>query len=103
MKFATQMGIGLIPLAISVSVTLAGANVAHAVPINAPALVAAAPTSDVQLAVVVVRHGPALVVGRRYHGGVWYGTGRRFYGGRWWSYGVGTCWRPSPIGYVWVC
>ena len=23
--------------------------------------------------------------------------------GRWWPYGVGSCWRPSPIGYVWIC
>ncbi len=42
-------------------------------------------------------------VGGRYYGGVWYGTGRRFWGGRWWPYGVGSCWRASPIGYVWVC
>jgi hypothetical protein len=42
-------------------------------------------------------------VGGRYYGGVWYGTGRRWYGGRWWAYGVGSCWRMSPIGYVWVC
>jgi hypothetical protein len=45
----------------------------------------------------------AAVVGGRYHGGVWYGTGRRYWGGRYWPYGVGSCWRPSPIGYVWVC
>jgi hypothetical protein len=31
------------------------------------------------------------------------GTGRRWYGGRWWPYGVGSCWLPSPGGYVWVC
>ena len=42
-------------------------------------------------------------VGGRYYGGVWYGTGRRWYGGRWWPYGVGACWRSSPIGYVWIC
>lgn len=42
-------------------------------------------------------------VGGRYYGGVWYGHARRFYGGRWWAYGVGSCWRSSPIGYVWVC
>lgn len=41
--------------------------------------------------------------GRRYYGGIWYGTGRRFWRGRWWAYGVGSCWRWSPIGYVWVC
>ena len=42
-------------------------------------------------------------VGGRYYGGRWYGTGRRYWRGRWWPYGVGTCWRASPIGYVWVC
>ena len=47
--------------------------------------------------------GGAYRVGGRYYGGVWYGAGRRWYGGRWWPYGVGTCWRSSPIGYVWVC
>ena len=47
--------------------------------------------------------GGAYRVGGRYYGGVWYGTGRRWYGGRWWPYGVGSCWSPSPIGYVWTC
>jgi hypothetical protein len=42
-------------------------------------------------------------VGGRYYGGTWYGTGRRYWRGRWWPYGVGSCWRPSPIGYVWIC
>jgi hypothetical protein len=50
-----------------------------------------------------VYRGGAVVVGRPYYGGVWYGTGRRYWGGRWWPYGVGSCWRPSPIGYVWIC
>jgi hypothetical protein len=43
------------------------------------------------------------VVGRRYHGGIWYGTGPRFWRGQWFAYGVGPCWAWSPIGYVWVC
>ena len=51
--------------------------------------------------VVVERGGP--IVGRRYHGGVWYGTGRRYRRGQWYAYGVGPCWRPSPIGFVWIC
>ncbi len=51
---------------------------------------------------VAVRGG-AYHVGHRYYGGVWYGTGRHYYGGRWWPYGVGSCWTPSPIGYVWTC
>jgi hypothetical protein len=51
----------------------------------------------------VVVAGRRGVVGRRYYGGVWYGTGRRYWHGRWWPYGVGSCWRSSPIGYVWVC
>jgi hypothetical protein len=50
-----------------------------------------------------VYRGGAVVVGRPYYGGVWYGAGRRYWGGRWWPYGVGSCWRPSPIGYVWIC
>lgn len=51
------------------------------------------------------RVGPrgAYRVGGRYYGGIWYGHARRWYGGRWWPYGVGSCWRLSPIGYVWVC
>ncbi|WP_406856066.1 hypothetical protein ABEG18_00085 [Alsobacter sp. KACC 23698] len=50
-----------------------------------------------------VAAGSRYRVGGRYYGGVWYGAGRRYYRGRWWPYGVGACWRPSPIGYVWVC
>jgi len=42
-------------------------------------------------------------VGQHYHGGVWHGTGRHYWRGRWWPYGVGDCWRPSPIGFVWIC
>jgi hypothetical protein len=53
-------------------------------------------------AAVVGPHG-GYRVGQRYYGGVWYGTGRRYWNGRWWPYGVGTCWRSSPIGFVWVC
>jgi hypothetical protein len=51
---------------------------------------------------VAVRGG-AYRVGGRYYGGVWYGHARRWYGGQWWAYGVGSCWAPSPIGYVWIC
>src|SRR4029078_6494672 len=29
--------------------------------------------------------------------------GGRWYAGRWWGYGVGTCWRWTPAGYVWIC
>jgi hypothetical protein len=54
-------------------------------------------------AAVVGPRGGAAVVGRPYYGGVWYGTGRRYWNGRWWPYGVGACWRRSPIGFVWVC
>jgi hypothetical protein len=42
-------------------------------------------------------------VGGRYYGGVWYGPYRHWYGGRWWPYGVGSCWAPTPIGWVWTC
>ena len=44
-----------------------------------------------------------LVIGHRYHGGVWYGHTRRYWHGQWWDYGVGACWLLTPIGYVWVC
>src|SRR5262245_4197310 len=36
-------------------------------------------------------------------GSIWYGIGRRFWRGRWYAYGVGPCWRPSPIDFVWIC
>ena len=82
-------------------------------PANATPLVAhglAAP-SNVQLVRGVYVRGPRggvyvrgpYRVGRRYYGGIWYGHVRRWYGGRWWPYGVGSCWAPSPIGFVWVC
>jgi hypothetical protein len=43
-----------------------------------------------------------------WHGGGWHGGGwrrghGRFWHGRWWGYGVGYCWRWTPVGYVWVC
>jgi len=82
---------------------------ADAIPFIPHALAEVAPASDVQP--VYWRRGyyggrgyyGRWRVGGRYYGGVWYGPGRRWYGGRWWPYGVGTCWRPSPIGYVWIC
>jgi hypothetical protein len=43
------------------------------------------------------------VVGRRYYGGTWYGARRHYWNGRWYAYGVGSCWLPTEIGYVWVC
>jgi hypothetical protein len=43
------------------------------------------------------------VVGRSYHGGIWYGPRRHYWRGQWYAYGVGRCWMPSPIGYVWIC
>lgn len=43
------------------------------------------------------------VVGRRYYGGIWYGPRRHYWNGRWYPYGVGACWLPTEIGYVWVC
>jgi hypothetical protein len=43
------------------------------------------------------------VVGSSYHGGIWYGPRRHYWRGQWYAYGVGRCWMPSPIGYVWIC
>jgi len=39
---------------------------------------------------VGVRRG--FVVGRRYHGHVWYGHNRHRWHNRWYDYGVGPCW-----------
>jgi hypothetical protein len=38
-----------------------------------------------------------------WHGGGWRRGHGRFWRGRWWGYGVGYCWRWTPVGYVWVC
>lgn len=45
------------------------------------------------------------------HGGHWGGHGHwgggwgrgRFWHGRWWGYGIGPCWRWTPVGWVWIC
>ena len=118
--------------AIAAMLAITNYDAAHAASIKPQPLNALAPTSNIQLAQefyrgprggeayrgphggVAVRgpyggaavrgpYGGRAVVGRSYYGGVWYGTGRRYWNGRWWPYGVGTCWRASPIGYVWVC
>lgn len=46
--------------------------------------------------------------GGGWHGGGWKGGGwrhghGRYWRGRWWGYGVGSCWRWTPVGWVWVC
>ena len=117
--------------AIAATVAAAGYNVGHGAPLSPHSFTAITPESDIQLAQEVYRgprggevyrgprggevyrgprggevyRGPhgGYRVGQRYYGGVWYGTGRRYWNGRWWPYGVGECWRPSPIGFVWVC
>ncbi len=64
---------------------------------------------DVHRHIDVHRHGDGhrshrLVIGRPYHGGVWYGTGRRHWRGQWYAYGVGPCWFLTPFNYyVWTC
>ena len=38
------------------------------------------------------------------HGGHWgHGGQGRFWRGRWYPYGVGSCWRVAPGGWVWIC
>src|SRR5262245_20261602 len=32
-----------------------------------------------------------------------HGHGGRWWHGRWWGYGVGSCWRLTPAGYIWIC
>jgi hypothetical protein len=41
--------------------------------------------------------------GGGWHGGGWHRGHGRFWHGRWWGYGVGSCWRWTPAGYIWVC
>ena len=107
----------LLPIAVSLLIVPTFIEPAGAVPLIPHGLATAAPPFDAQPVYyrgrAVVRGGPyhrgavvrggAYRVGGRYYGGYWYGTGRRWYGGRWWPYGVGSCWRAFPIGYVWVC
>jgi hypothetical protein len=35
-----------------------------------------------------------------HHGGHHRG---HWYHGRYWGYGIGSCWRWTPYGYVWIC
>jgi hypothetical protein len=32
-----------------------------------------------------------------------HGHHRHWYHGRWWDYGVGSCWRWTPVGAIWIC
>ena len=49
-------------------------------------------------------HVNNLVVGNRYHGGVYFGNVGRYWHGQWYGYGVGSCWSLTPDGYyVWIC
>ncbi len=45
------------------------------------------------------RHWNATGTGNRH----WHGGHGRWWGGRWYAYGVGSCWRLVPGGWVWVC
>ena len=76
---------------------------ANAIPLAAHGLSTLAPASDAQPVYWRGGYRGGWRVGGRYYGGVWYGHVRRWYGGRWWPYGVGSCWAPSPIGFVWIC
>jgi len=34
----------------------------------------------------------------------WGGGGHgHYWHGHWWGYGVGPCWRWTPLGWVWIC
>jgi hypothetical protein len=80
---------------------------AVAAPLMIPAGLSAQPYGGPYIPGPAIRggvvEGGSPVIGRRYHGGTWYGAGRRFWRGRWYAYGVGPCWRSSPIGFVWIC
>jgi hypothetical protein len=32
-----------------------------------------------------------------------HGHGGHWWHGRYWGYGVGSCWRWTPAGYIWIC
>lgn len=93
----------LLPVAVALAMVPAYLHRADASPFIPHALAAVAPASAAQP--VYWRRGyyGGWRIGRPYYGGIWYGPRRHWYGGRWWPYGVGTCWRPTPVGYVWVC
>jgi hypothetical protein len=94
-------------LSAALALMIASTNLerADAIPLVSHGLTTAAPKSSAQP--VYYRRGyyagGGYRYGGRYYGGVWYGQARRWYGGRWWPYGVGRCWAPSPIGFVWIC
>jgi len=102
----------LLPIAVVLLIVPTFIEPAGAIPLTPLGLATAAPPSGAQPVYYYrgryyrggpYRYGGAYRYGGRYYGGYWYGAGRRWYGGRWWPYGVGSCWRASPIGYVWVC
>src|SRR5262249_30865774 len=48
-------------------------------------------------ALIVKRYAqPCFAASYHHHEGHWYH-------GHYWEYGVGACWRPTPVGFVWVC
>ena len=101
-----MLKIYLLPIAVSLSIVPTFTKPADAVPLIPQVQATVAPPSDAQPVYYrghAYYHGGRYRHGGRYYGGYWYGTGRHWYGGRWWPYGVGSCWQPSPIGYVWVC
>src|SRR6476661_3632209 len=50
-------------------------------------------------------HGHGHAHGHRsWHGqGHWHGHRGHWWHGRYWGYGVGSCWRWTPAGYIWIC
>ena len=102
-----MLKIYLLPIAVSLSIVPTFTKPADAVPLIPQVQASIASPSDAQPVYYRGRAyyhgGRAYYRGGRYYGGYWYGTGRHWYGGRWWPYGVGTCWRATPVGYVWVC
>jgi hypothetical protein len=49
--------------------------------------------------VYVKKNKNVYVVGKKYHGHVWYGRNRHRWHDKWYDYGVGPCW--IKIGDVW--
>jgi hypothetical protein len=94
----------VIPTSASAEVHNKSVHVNKTVSVNRNVSVHRNVTVNRNVTVVRSAHVNGLVVGRRYHGGVWYGTGRRFWHGAWYDYGVGPCWFLTPFNYyVWTC
>ena len=79
-------------------VTCTMVMVGQAMPITDPLMAGdmLAPATDMRIGHAHHGHG-------RWHNGHWYAGNGRWWRGHYYAYGVGSCWRFAPAGWVWVC